>query len=237
MSWIISLILLVFHKTSRLIDVLSKPSPSTIHLYSSDATLILRDASDPNSFGPGKTAEDDVHFAVTNYKGLLSPLQSDIPSFREILTDLALLLETIHERVGDFHFTFPSGSFFQNNNSILIPLTEYVRDAIFPPSSASLPPSPYPPPTHLVDTYCGSGLFGITLSPHFKSITGIEIDPKSIQYAEANAKLNGVEGKCVFKAGKSEDIFKNVEGLAWEETAVVIDVSFSFDSVSIKKTD
>ncbi|CED83993.1 trna methyltransferase [Phaffia rhodozyma] len=170
----------------------------TIHLYSSDATLILRDASDPNSFGPGKTAEDDVHFAVTNYK------------------------ETIHERVGDFHFTFPSGSFFQNNNSILIPLTDYVKHAIFPPSPQSNP-SPYPPPTHLVDTYCGSGLFGITLSPHFKSITGIEIDPKSIEYAERNAKLNGVDGKCVFKAGKSEDIFENVEGLAWEDTAVVID--------------
>lgn len=116
---------------------------------------------------------------------------------------------------------FPAGSFFQNNNSILPSLTDYVRQAIFePPPSASVQTLP----THLVDTYCGSGLFAITLSPHFEHITGIEIDPKSIMYAERNAKLNKVDGKCVFKAGKSEEIFETVTGLPWDKTAVVIDV-------------
>lgn len=120
---------------------------------------------------------------------------------------------------------FPAGSFFQNNNSILPSLTDYVRQAIFePPPTASVQTLP----THLVDTYCGSGLFAITLSPHFEHITGIEIDPKSIMYAERNAKLNKVDGKCVFKAGKSEEIFETVTGLRWDKTAVVIDVrSFS----------
>lgn len=133
----------------------------------------------------------------------------------------------MHERVGPFHFTFPAGSFFQNNNSILIPLTTYVRDAIFPPPATSTPITSFPPPTHLVDTYCGSGLFAITLSQHFEVVTGVEIDPKSIAYAKANAKLNGVDEKCSFLAGKSEEIFAGVQNGAfpWEKTAVVIDVS------------
>jgi len=116
---------------------------------------------------------------------------------------------------------FPAGSFFQNNNSILPSLTDYVRQAIFePPATAVVQTLP----THLVDTYCGSGLFAITLSPYFERVTGIEIDPKSIDFAERNAKLNGVEGKCEFKAGKSEEIFETVTGLPWNKTAVVIDV-------------
>ena len=135
----------------------------------------------------------------------------------------------MHERVGSFHFTFPAGSFFQNNNSILVPLTSYVRDAIFPSTTTSslhgVPVTTYPPPTHLVDTYCGSGLFGITLSQHFEVVTGVEIDPKSIAYAKANAKLNGVEDKCSFLAGKSEEIFAGVGGFPWEKTAIVLDVS------------
>jgi len=53
----------------------------------------------------------------------------------------------------------------------------------------------------------------------------VEIDPKSIAYAKANAKLNGVEEKCSFKAGKSEEIFAGVGAFPWEKTAVVIDVS------------
>jgi hypothetical protein len=32
----------------------------------------------------------------------------------------------VYERVGEHLFTFTAGSFFQNNNSILVPLTSYV---------------------------------------------------------------------------------------------------------------
>jgi len=64
----------------------------------------------------------------------------------------------VRERVGDMIFEYPGGSFFQNNNSVLVPLTDYVREAIFLSTLTSTSERP----THLVDAYCGAGLFAIT---------------------------------------------------------------------------
>lgn len=149
---------------------------------------------------------------------------------------------TVRERVGGPEvtlFDFPAGSFFQNNNSILGPLTSYVRDAIFgaestPPKDA-VHPRRNPSPTHLVDTYCGSGLFSITLSKHFKFVAGIEIDANAISCAKNNLILNNLDviyedgkKKHSFHAGKSEDIFASVLSASAEpfpanDTVVIID--------------
>lgn len=104
-------------------------------------------------------------------------------------------------------FEYPAHSFFQNNNSILPVLTSYVRDAIFPPSL-----TPEDRPTHLIDAYCGSGLFAITLSPHFKNIAGIELDPASVENATRNAhELNKLpKDKISFRTGDAVDIFSVV---------------------------
>ncbi len=144
---------------------------------------------------------------------------------------------TVRERVGDTLFEFSAGSFFQNNNSILEPLTSYVRDAVFslPLLSSSEArdsesgSSNRKIPTHLVDTYCGSGLFSLTLSPHFSHIAGIEIDPAAIRAAQHNCTLNELSApKHKFHAGKSEDIFASVlssseETFPPDDTVVVID--------------
>ena len=87
--------------------------------------------------------------------------------------------ETVRERVGNTYFEFPGHAFFQNNNAILVPLTNYVRDAIFPVSTSTDTTSP----THLVDAYCGSGLFSILLSPHFHTVAGIELSSDAIRAA------------------------------------------------------
>jgi tRNA (uracil-5-)-methyltransferase len=131
--------------------------------------------------------------------------------------------EQVFERVGSFLFSFNGGSFFQNNNSILIPLTEYVKEAIFPPGSTAKRP------THLVDTYCGSGLFGITLSPEFERVAGVEISADSIIFAKKNAEMNGLQDKTTWLCGKAEDIFGGLPaaGFAGSHACVVIDVSCS----------
>jgi tRNA (uracil-5-)-methyltransferase len=82
----------------------------------------------------------------------------------------------VREQVGKHEFEFPANSFFQNNNSILPLLTDYVRDAIFSPPRDTRDASN---PSHLVDAYCGSGLFAITLSPFFDRVVGIEISEVS----------------------------------------------------------
>lgn len=55
---------------------------------------------------------------------------------------------------------FPAGSFFQNNASILRPLTHFVREQI------ELDAREKEEDRYLVDAYCGSGLFSLTLASH-----------------------------------------------------------------------
>nr|GAT58007.1 S-adenosyl-L-methionine-dependent methyltransferase [Mycena chlorophos] len=124
---------------------------------------------------------------------------------------------TIREKVGSWLFEYPASSFFQNNNSVLASLTSYVEALIFKDSSYK--------PTHLVDAYCGAGLFAITLSPHFQTVAGIELSAESIRAATRNAvTLNKIpESKISFRAGDAKDIFSAVGDFPPQDTVVIID--------------
>lgn len=129
---------------------------------------------------------------------------------------------TVRERVGDLLFEYTAGTFFQNNNSALIPLTSYVRDAVFPPESSPTSPKP----THLVDAYCGSGLFALTLARHFTTVAGIELSAESIRAAEHNASLNASllsSTEISFMAGDAANIFSSVQPFPRDRTALIID--------------
>lgn len=183
-----------------------------IDTYKRGATLLLRDSLAIPGTEPG--AEDNItpSLDTTVSDATVDALSSSFERHVCITDHKAI----VRERVGRFLFEFPAGSFFQNNNSVLEPLTSYVRDAVL-----GMPDSPA---THLVDAYCGSGLFAITLSPHFTRIAGVEISADSIRYARHNASLNKVpEGKCAFHAGKAEAIFDSVNDFPPAQTVVVID--------------
>ncbi|EMD41481.1 hypothetical protein CERSUDRAFT_42559 [Gelatoporia subvermispora B] len=141
------------------------------------------------------SSDSEKHICVTDHKG------------------------TVRELVGDKLFEYTAGSFFQNNNSVLVPLTSYVRDAISSrPSSSSLSA-----PTHLVDAYCGSGLFALSLAPAFERVAGIELSNESIRCATRNAELNGLSSKCTFLAGDAANIFATVQDFPREQTVLIID--------------
>ena len=135
--------------------------------------------------------------------------------------------DTIHTRIGQFIFEYGASSFFQNNDSVLPLLADYVRDAIFAPWSTSTTDTTFPRPTHLIDTYCGSGLFAICLSPHFDTIAGIEISRESIQAAKRNAQLNEIsQDKLSFREGDAEGIFDAVRSgdpFPKDKTTILID--------------
>ncbi|KZV81114.1 S-adenosyl-L-methionine-dependent methyltransferase [Exidia glandulosa HHB12029] len=147
------------------------------------------------SFAPDPVAQPETHVCISDHKAV------------------------VRERVGAHIFEFPAGSFFQNNNAILPTLVSYVKSAIEDMST------PDTRPTHLVDAYCGSGLFSITLASAFEKVVGVEIDEQAIKAARANAALNGLPAdRCAFTAGKAEAIFASVLGVfPAERTAVVID--------------
>ena len=114
------------------------------------------------------------------------------------------------ERVGSLVFNFLAGDFFQNNPFILPAFTGYVAQQACAGGAR-----------YLVDAYCGSGLFALTLAPHFERVLGVEVSETSADWARANARSNGI-AHAEFLAASAEAIFEKVDFPA-EETAVVID--------------
>lgn len=62
----------------------------------------------------------------------------------------------------------------------------------------------------LVDAYCGSGLFSVTCSKGFDSVTGVEISADSVKYAIRNAKVNNITNAS-FITGSADRIFEVVK--------------------------
>lgn len=116
----------------------------------------------------------------------------------------------VSEKVGDLVLSFPAGDFFQNNPFALPGLVAHVV------AQASAGAE-----THLVDAYCGSGLFALSAARQFTKVAGVEISERSIHWARANAAANHLP-HVTFLAGKAEAIF---EGLDFEGsvTAMIID--------------
>lgn len=123
--------------------------------------------------------------------------------------------DIILEHVGPYKFRYASSSFFQNNNSILTAVTGYVRDNLLIPATGQ-------PPSFLVDTYCGCGLFAITCAGAARSVIGVEISQASVTFATQNAALNGLTN-AEFVVGAAERIFENVGHTEPDSTAVIID--------------
>ena len=124
---------------------------------------------------------------------------------------------TSTEYIDNFVFKNPAGAFFQNNNSILPKFTAYIRDHIIPPQTDTNTK----PPKYLIDAYCGSGLFTVTLSALFTSSIGIDIAGGSIAFAKENAAANGV-ANATFMTADASALFEKVTFTA-DETVVIID--------------
>lgn len=126
------------------------------------------------------------------------------------------------EFVDGYQFYTQAGSFFQNNNSILTPFIEYIRQNAHPASvSTEATTKPIPKIKYLLDAYCGSGLFTITLSKLFLSSLGVDVSVPGIQAARANALANTL-GNAGFAAADAADLFHDVPYPA-DQTLLIID--------------
>ncbi|KAM3437038.1 hypothetical protein NHJ13734_004828 [Beauveria thailandica] len=159
-------------------------------------------------------------------KAPLAPhtVKSEVGDFVDVKSCETDSKATTTEYIGDYIFTNPAGSFFQNNNSILPVFTSYIRDRILPTTTTdSSSSSSSSPIKYLIDAYSGSGLFTITLSSVFQHSIGIDIAGASIEYARKNAALNGLgEDRCRFLAADAGELFRSVTYPA-DETVVVLD--------------
>jgi 23S rRNA (uracil1939-C5)-methyltransferase/tRNA (uracil-5-)-methyltransferase len=117
---------------------------------------------------------------------------------------------TASERVGELTFQFLAGDFFQNNPFILPAFTGYVaRQA----AAGGV--------RFLVDAYCGSGLFALSLARHFEQVAGVEVAETSCEWARRNAQANHITN-ATFLTASAEAIFAEIQ-FPGAETAVVID--------------
>ena len=120
--------------------------------------------------------------------------------------------------VDDLTFRFLAGNFFQNNPYMLPVMTKHVVDVATENSDDGTEM------THLIDCYCGSGLFCLSSAKYFQLCAGIEINEKAIEEASANAELNSVNN-CAFVAASAEAIFdsKNKVKLSNDDEGVLVD--------------
>ncbi|KAJ1827580.1 tRNA(m5U54)methyltransferase [Coemansia sp. RSA 2599] len=172
--------------------------------YKRGATLLIRETNVPRDHPQGDVTDIPASELVKDY----------VLDHKGWVTDV----------VGKLKFRYPASSFFQNNSSILPAFTGYVRDelnrwnqrladAASEENARVL--------THLVDAYCGSGLFGIACHSDFQKVVGIEISNESISCANNNARMNGADN-CDFLLGDASKIFDKVEASP-RNTAVIID--------------
>ena len=116
----------------------------------------------------------------------------------------------VTEHVGDLSLDFLAGDFFQNNPFILPDFTGHVaREA----SNGGA--------RFLVDAYCGSGLFALSLAKHFERVAGVEVSETSADWARRNAETNGITN-ATFLAASAEAIFADID-FEPAATSVVID--------------
>jgi len=181
--------------------------------YQRGATLLLRESTE-------RIKNSDLE--EKHFEQRPNTIKAVFDSYTDFKTCITDSNATSTEYIDCFKFTNPAGSFFQNNNSILPIFTQYIRNHILPTTNPDNTDQP-PEIKYLIDAYCGSGLFTITLSSLFERSTGIDIAGASIEYARKNATLNNIPSeRASFIAADARELFKSVY-YPPDETAVIID--------------
>ena len=75
--------------------------------------------------------------------------------------------------------------------------------------------------THLVDAYCGSGLFSICASSKFTSVIGIEVSTRAVQAAMINSRVNKLDN-VDFICGNVQELFAEVKPKVCPNKASII---------------
>lgn len=216
-----------------------------INAYQKGATLLLRESTrrvpKGEDVGEDNTMKEDVKQDTIPENDKNDNIQEDVKkdtiheNVKKDNIQKHVKKDTIHEEhviktcitnqkaisteyVDDFRLDNPAGAFFQNNNSILPLVTQYIRDHILGPVPGKV--------KNMIDAYCGSGLFTVTLSQAFTQSIGIDISAQSIDFASKNASLNSLpESSTHFIAADANHLFAAVDTQKFkpEETAVIVD--------------
>lgn len=183
--------------------------------YKNGATVLLRE--DTKVLVDNESAGEII--GSTDIDGNVSLIEVEAENGDKLLkTCVTESRQIVREYVNGFTFEFSAGEFFQNNNSILPLVTNYVKENLSIEESGV---SDDKKENYLVDAYCGSGLFSITCSQNVSRVIGVEVSADSVKFAERNAATNKIPN-CKFIVGKAEKIFEDID-IPASQTAVILD--------------
>lgn len=158
-------------------------------------SIITSAESEPGS-GTALPAQEELiaalsPFATTIYHGINATI-TDL----SVTQDMTLLhgAPYLEEKIAGNTYSIHPNAFFQTNTVMAEKLVEKAREYL----SAK-------PPRILLDLYCGTGLFGLSLAPLAERVFGVEIEPTAIDTAKQNAVRNNITN-TEFVAGKAEDL-------------------------------
>jgi tRNA (uracil-5-)-methyltransferase len=142
-------------------------------------------------------------------------------------------------RVRGLEFSYLAGNFFQNNLYVLPLMVDHVLHHAATVSTGSIgmdsntdttdSTTDTTMTTHLVDCYCGSGLFAVSAAAapnaqhHLTAIVGIEINDRAVLEATNNAIKNNVSAVCRFVAATAEGIFDQIQDFPRDTTCTILD--------------
>ncbi|HEX29135.1 TPA: 23S rRNA (uracil(1939)-C(5))-methyltransferase RlmD [Candidatus Poribacteria bacterium] len=101
----------------------------------------------------------------------------------------------ITEKVGPYRFMIKPDVFFQSNPLLVWKAYEDIREWVY---------------GRVLDLYCGIGTISVYISDVCDHVTGVEIADFSVQAAEENAKLNGIENVRFYASDVGEYLKKDV---------------------------
>jgi tRNA (uracil-5-)-methyltransferase len=189
--------------------------------YQKGATLLLRESIDRVSA--------DSSDALELARKQADTVSEDRGAHVHVKTCITNNRATSTEYVDDFRLDNPAGAFFQNNSSILPSVTRIMREELLhSPTVDTHESNQEPPPKirNMIDAYCGSGFFTITLSGMFQRSIGIDVSSESIEFARKNAERNNLpRDSTQFIAADANALFASVdlENFPPAETVVIID--------------
>lgn len=126
----------------------------------------------------------------------------------------------VKEVVAGMSYLVSPAAFFQTNVGAAAELVKIVLDEIGKPTDLSPRGSANSP--HILDLYCGSGLFSLQMAKTGAKVTAVEENRQAIADAEANVRLNRMPpGQIRFIAGRVEDALLRLAQDRWD--VVVLD--------------
>ncbi len=104
--------------------------------------------------------------------------------------------ETLEDSVGPVRYRFGPSNFLQPNHALVEKAYGAIRDGAALTGTEAV-----------YDLYCGIGLIALSMAGGAKTVCGVESEPENIEFAERNARLNGISN-AEFICGRVEDLLK-----------------------------